>query len=326
MPNQYTLKKPIKFTEIRPLEPFGGNLVGIEAEPAPANTGLIFRSGDREVRACLENTRATMCTTAIQNKQLKVLNSEHFLATLCAYDIANAFINIKTHNSKSRKFFKKLGFAENTVVIPYFGNDLQKNVCDAIESVGVLNQEVKRPTIRLEKEIISSNEQLKLTPINGKDLIFNITTNYSVIGEQKLETIITPKTYRRNADARSYNKHMRSEKVKTRGLGKQIPRLLAKAFSEKMTSAIAKYFCYPYLGLNHGFSRDNSFIAPNTVEGWLDQQRMPKEICWHSIIDGLGKIALLPGKLIGVKIESKYASHKTYLKTLKENQYKFHLE
>lgn len=321
MPNQYTINKPIK---LQGIEPFGGNLVDIEIAPAPINKGLIFRSEGRQVKACLENTRATMCTTAIQNKELKVLNSEHLLATLNpVYNISNAFINIKTHDSKSREFFKKLHIAKNTVVIPYFGNDLQKNVCDAIESIGVLNQEVKRPTIRLEKEIISSNEQLKLTPINGKDLIFNITTNYSVIGEQKLETIITPKTYKRNADARSYNKHIRSEKVKTRGPGKQIPRLLAKAVSEKIASSIVKYACYPYLGLNHGFSRDNSFIAPNTVEGWLDQQRMPKEICWHSIIDGLAKVALLPGKLIGVKIESKYASHKTYLKTLKENQHKF---
>ena len=317
MPNQYTINKPIK---LQGIEPFGGNFVDIEIAPAPINTGLIFTSEGKQVKACLENTRATMCTTAIQNKELKVLNSEHLLATLNpVYNISNAFINIKTHDSKSREFFKKLHLAENTVVIPYFGTDLQKNVCEAIESVGALNQGVKRPIIRLEEEIISSNEQLKLTPIKGKDLVFNVITNYPVIGQQELETIITPNTYKPNADARSYNKHIRSEKVKTRGIGKQIPRFLAKVFNEKSSSVIAKYGCYPWLGLNHGFSRDNSFIAPDIVKGWLTQQRMPKEICWHSIIDGLGKVALLPGKLVGVKIESKYASHKTYLKTLKEH-------
>ncbi len=317
MLNQYTLNDSIEFTEKK--EPFGGNLVDIEVEPAPINTDIIFRSKGREVKACLENTRATMCTTAIQNKQLKVLNSEHILAALEVYDISNAFINITTHDSKSRKLFKKLHFAKNTVVVPYFGTDLQRNVCDAIESVGVLNQEVKRPTIRLKKEIISSNKQLKLIPIEGDDLVFKVTTNYPVIGKQALETIITSKTYKRNANARSYNKHMRSEKVKTRGIGKIFPRLLAKVFSDEKGTKIAKYLCYPWLGLNHGFSRDNSFIAPNTIEGWLKQQRMPKEICWHSIIDGLGKVALLSGKLVGVKIECEYADHKTYLKTFKRH-------
>lgn len=317
MPNQYTIKESIQFTEI---EPLGGNKVDIEIEPAPKNTGIIFRSEDKEVQACLKNARATMCTTAIENKQLKVLNSEHILATLCVYDISNAFINIKTHNSKSREFFRKMHIARNTVVIPYFGIDLQKNVCTKIESVGTLDQKIDRPTIKLKKEIISINSQLKVTPfIEGHALIFNVTTNYPIIGEQTLETMITPENYKQNANARHYNKHMRGEKVKIRGPGKQIPRLLTKVFNEEKCTKIARYMCYPWLGLNHGFSREVSFIAPNTAEEWLEQERMPKEICWHSIVDGLGKIALLPGKLINTRIECKYANHKTYLQTFKEN-------
>ena len=315
MSNQYTLNKSIRFTEI---EPFGGNTEDVEIEPAPINTGFIFRFEDKEVKACLKNAEATMCTTAIKNNQLKVLNSEHLLATLCAYDISNAFINIKTHYSKSREFFRKMNIAKNTVVIPYFGIDLQRNVCNAIESVGILNQKVDRPIIKLEKEIISNNSQLKLTPIKGEALEFKVITDYPIIGEQIIETTITPENYKYLAGCRSYNKHMRSEQVKIRGLGKHIPRLITKIFSEEQGTIIAKYLCYPWLGFNHGFSRETTFVAPQTVREWKKQERIPSEIGGHSIIDGLGKVALLPGKLIGARIECQYASHKTYLKTFKK--------
>ena len=319
MPNQYTLKNSIEFTKIEPIEPFGGNIVDIEIEPAPKDTGFVFRSEGKEVKACLKNTKATMCTTVIINEQLKVLNSEHILATFCAYYISNALINIRTHYSKSREFFRNMNIAKDTVVIPYFGTDLQKNVCTAIESVGTLDQKTERPIIKLKQEIISSNSQLKITPIKGEALEFKVITDYPIIGKQIIETTITPKNYKYMAGCRSYNKHMRPEKIKTRGLGKHVPRLIGRIFSEEQGNVIARYLCYPWLGFNHGFSRDTNFVAPYTRTEWLKQERIPSEIGGHSIIDGLGKIALLNGKLTGARIECQYAGHKTYLKTFKQH-------
>jgi len=315
MYHQKTLKSKV---ELEGKEPFGGQLVYIGMAPAPENTGIVFRSENREVKACLQNARATMCTTAIRNKELCVLNAEHLLATInWGYGISNAYINISTTYSKSRKLFKNLGLARNTEVIPYFYPGLQKVICKAIESVGIKVQEAEEKTNKLEKRIETKN--LLFEPIKGNNLEFHVITNYPGIGEQTRDMIVNTENYKQIADARSYAKHVSPEKVKIRGLGKNIPRFLAKFLDLDTTgSTLAKYLCYPWLGFSHGFSRDANFFPPATKGKWEYMERMPAEIGAHSIIDGLGKLALTEKRLIGARITCRFAGHKDYMRLLKK--------
>jgi len=326
MHTQKTISKPIPLAGIGP---FGGNPVDITFVPAKPDTGIIFTVNEggveRQVKATLQNTYGGMCTTKIKNKGLTVLNAEHILATKEVFDISNLEIQIKTHCSISREIFKYFDLFrlhKNTVVIPYFQPNLQTTVCEAIESTGIIDQGIERPTQRLKETIQSSESDPKLifTPNNTDNLIFKVFTDYPVIGKQEIEIIITPETYKQIANARSYNKHLGGENTIRRGPEKWATRGLGKIItSDNARSFLARGLCYPWFGFNHGFTRDTNFFPTKTKKQWLEQERMYSEIAAHSIIDALGRICLLEEKLVGVTITCKYAGHKDYLKFLKAN-------
>jgi len=320
---QRTLKSAI---ELSGKEPLGGNYVKIKVSPAPTNVGIWFMAEDKRVKACLANAKASHCSTKIKNNEMSVLNSEHLLATLKAYGISNAIISIKTDYSRSRRVFRSLGIERNTFIIPYFAPELEKRVCEKIESVGLAEQNTKRQTYRLDRKIETPEKIPKLTfePIEGENLIFKVITDYPVIGEQEVSITITPESYKTIANARSYNKHFRGEKVFKRGPGKTIPRFLASFLPvDTCGNVLAKYLCYPWFGLDHGFSRETNFLAPSTKEEWLKQERMPAEIACHSVIDGLGAVSLLEYNLIGTKITCHFGAHRDYIRLLQANLDKF---
>ena len=320
---QRTLKKTV---ELFGKEPLGGNYVKVEVSPASTNKGIWLIAEGGRVKACLANAKASHCSTKIKNNEVSVLNSEHLLATLRAYGISNAFISISTENSRSRKFFRSLGIEKNTFIIPYFAPELEKEVCEEIEGVGLTEQNAKRKTYRLDRKIETPEKTPKLTfePIEGSDLVFKVITDYPVIGEQEASITITPESYKTIANARSYNKHLKGEKVFKRGPGKTIPRLLASFLPvDTYGNVLAKYLCYPWFGLDHGFSRETNFLAPGTREEWKKQERMPAEIACHSVIDGLGAVSLLEYDLIGTKITCHFGGHSDYIRFLQANLDKF---
>ncbi|HJX49844.1 MAG TPA: UDP-3-O-acyl-N-acetylglucosamine deacetylase [Candidatus Nanoarchaeia archaeon] len=298
-------------------EVYGGNNVDVLISPASTDRGLFFRTLDGECDASILHAKASKSSVLLKDGKVGIIGVEHLLAPFYAYDISNAEIYVKRNKSKSYAFLEKIGLASKLQVVPSFRGVLEE-VCEAIEKIGVKDKEKSRETYKLKKKI-SLSPRLVFEPIDGENLIMDITTEYPVIGKQEKEITITPSTFKEISSARNYARFFDGEveydvfewKHLTQGLARLIKSDRARGF-------LAKFLCYPQFGIGHGFTRDNLFISPGTKGKWLEQERMPAEIAGHSVIDGLGVISLLSKKLVGAKVTCRFGSHKDYINTVKE--------
>jgi len=90
---QLTLKEAV---EIEGWSLYSGEKCNLEILPAPADIGLIFKTGGKEIKSCLEhiNFEEKSHTTSLKKGNLKIKTVEHLLAALWGLGIDNAFINL----------------------------------------------------------------------------------------------------------------------------------------------------------------------------------------------------------------------------------------
>lgn len=300
---QKTLKES---TTIRGIEAFGGNDVNVTLRPADPNTGIVFELPNGTIPADIKYVQTSgpfNFTFLLKKKNSELLCAEHILATTYAMGIDNARIQIERSSSKSLKLMEHLYLATKKQAIPYFPPENEKNFYEAIEKTGLIEQPAQRKILRLEEKI--ENERLIIEPIDSNDLIITANTNYKKIGEQTATLTITPENYKAISNARAYMK------------------VIPHWAPENLVKFLGGIFFYPHHGLKSGMSNKINFRQTRTKEQWENQERMPNEIAYHTIIDKLGALALLPGKLQGAHLTSKFSGHKNDIQTLKENLYKF---
>jgi UDP-3-O-acyl-N-acetylglucosamine deacetylase len=300
---QKTLRKPVY---IRGKEPFGGCDVELTLKPSDVYTGISFELPDRKrIPAALEYATATGFTTALSYNGSRVLIPEHILATLYASGIDNATVQVRRIPSKSLECLEKLGLATKNQVIPYFPPENELTLYKKIQEAGLAEQNAPRRKLRLERTIITEEEKLIFQPIPSEEFVMTVKTNYPKIGEQTATMRITPENYEKISAARAYMKH--------------IPTWA----NEDVTQAIGGLFIYPQYGFGTGMSTEVNFRQTKTAQEWKSQERMPGEVAHHTIIDKLGAIALLPGRLNGVHIKCNRSGHTHDIQTLKKYKHLF---
>jgi len=301
--SQRTLKKPVR---IIGTEAFGGNKVNVTLHPAAPNTGIEFKLPTGIIPANINYAQTSgpfNFTFLLKNGDAELLCSEHILATTYATGIDNVQIQIDKIPSRNFKTLEKLGWSTKRQAVPYFPPNNERALYHAIQQTGLVEQNAPRKILRLEEEI--GNERLSIKPIDSDELILTAKTDYKKIGKQKTTLVITPKNYEKISKARAYMK------------------LIPHWASEKVGKFLGGFVMYPHHGLKSGMSSELNFRQTRTAEQWKAQERMPSEVACHTIIDKLGALALIPGRLKGVHVISKYSNHKNDIKILKENQYKF---
>jgi len=323
---QKTLKEPIL---LGGMGYFGGEQFGLNIRPAPVNTGRVFEttrgfvpirpeclrtpkygrissrlSQDRTVhglrrRGLLPYFDSSSRTLTFSYKGNEVICSEHVLATLRAYDVDNAVIEVRRKPSRGFRTMDEYGLATRVMVVPPLP-ELQKTLCDAIEETGMEEQDAPARIIRLKEEIVTERERLRFVPLDTDDVIITAITDYPHIGRQELTIHLNPAEYRRISTARRYaQQHI------------PLPR--------KIQDLILSFFIFPHYGLSHGFSKDNLFLPVNSEEGWKAQERFEAEIAGHSIADRIGGVvAPLPGRLAGVHITCKFSNHQHDAETIQD--------
>ena len=112
---QQTLKRKISYFG---REFYGGNNVEVVVEPADENTGIVFLTTKGEVKADIRNARQSRSSIMLQSGNAKIIHVEHFLATLYAYGIDNAFVSARRIPSRSYRLLKALNIATDIDVIP----------------------------------------------------------------------------------------------------------------------------------------------------------------------------------------------------------------
>ncbi len=280
------------------LESFGGQKVKATIYPAPTDTGIIFETKRGEVKANLQNASHFQSAIFLKQEQAGVIQVEHILATLWAYGIDNARIQLeRTNPTLSFKALSSLGFATTIDSVP-LPEDREYTLCKKIEEVGTIEQERKRKLLTLDEKF--ETEKLSFFPTNESGLVIKAKINYPVIGEEIVEIGITPESYKNELSmSRSYVKHVPSW------------------FPMKLASAIAM-FAYPSYGIGHGFTESRFFTPPKNLEEWRRKEIYLGEIARHAIVDRLGAISLLDRRLDGIKVETYRSGHANDLAVLRE--------
>ncbi|HLD02589.1 MAG TPA: UDP-3-O-acyl-N-acetylglucosamine deacetylase [Candidatus Nanoarchaeia archaeon] len=301
MEKQRTLKDDI---EILGIEPYGGNRVSLKISPASENRGIIFyNAAHGAVRANLAAAQAYKSSITLRNDTMSVLNVEHILATLYSYGIDNAMIQVARQPNKSFAFLEYLHLATAMQVLPYF-TEREKTLCERIDEVGVEAQQMPRRMLRLKEDIITDKLSLEKTDTPG--LIVRATTSYPLLGESTIELQITPEAYKSELSrARPYAKHAPA----------WMPRKITRFFACLLN---------PSFGLSHGFDEDNVLVPERSREKLLEEQRRVgydkgDEITRHTIVDRLGSLALLPGRLDHVRVTARFSGHANDLDVLRKN-------
>ena len=292
---QNTIRK--EFTLVG-IERLGGNLVELNFKPAMDDTGIIFQTQWGDIKARLEYALPSTNSILLRNESVSVLNVEHVLATLFAYEIDNVVIGVNRKPSRSFRLLKELGLATKVEVIPYF-EECEKTLCDKLDEVGIKQQEKVRKVLKLDKPLYT--DRLSFEPIE-EGLVIVAITDYSIPGTQILELRVNPILYR-------------DEVSRSRPYAKQVPVWMP----QKLASIIAS-FVYPTYGIGHGFANSTLLMPVRTRDEWYRSQLYPKgdEITRHTILDRLGALALLDGKLEGVRVIAQYSGHANDIRVLKE--------
>lgn len=307
MQYQHTLKEKI---ELYGTEPFGGNPVKITISPAHPDTGIIFETSKKNtirVPAKLEYAepkKSLIKFLALKNENIRIFMPEHLLAILFGYGVDNAIINLEKSPSRSSIILKYFGTARNTSVVPYLGRKL----CDALDN-NLAEQDKPRKILRLEEEI--NTEKIIFKPIKGDDIIIKAVTDYKLAKgkriKQEKEMTLSPKSIKDISTSRAYC-----------GVPLWAPKFLTRFIG---------YFLYLSYGLGYGCDESNLFYPCKSEIKWKAQELMDNEIACHTILDRIGDtFALFNGRVSGIHLTCKFASHKDAIETVKKYREKFYVE
>lgn len=297
MQHQHTIREPIT---VSGLEPYGGNTVDIEINPADEDTGIIFETPRGSIKADIDHASQKRSSITLSNGRVELSVVEHFLATLYAYGIDNATISIHQRPSRSYRILQISGLANKASVLPTLP-DRQRTLCERLEEVGTKQQTKTRRVKRITNPI--HTKRLQFEPIEGDDLLITAITDYPIPGEERHTLTVTPNNYREQvAASRAHMKHL-----------KYIPRFVPDAFISVATS-----LAYPSFGVGHGYDEKTFFLPPKTLKEWREAEIYQEEIARHTIVDRLGAIALLGERLEGVHITTRFSGHRNDIDVLKK--------
>jgi UDP-3-O-acyl-N-acetylglucosamine deacetylase len=294
---QHTIRRDIAYDGVTLL---GGCPMEVRISPADANKGITFFTPTGSVHADLRSASAYKRYSILLEDKLnggRVLQPEHFLATLFAYGIDNADIHLRRRPTKSYGFMKACGLATDIEVIPVFG-DRELNLCRKIEEAGLEKQDAPLRYITVNKKV--GTAKLSFEPREQDGLEIEAETDYPIPGREVLSVAITPENYRDQlASSRMFSKIYRS----------WMPDWAAKMIVS---------FWNPSFGVGTGFSRETVFLPTRTKEEWIKQDRYGYgELTRHTIVDRLGAIALLDGILNYTYVRARFSSHRNDLETLR---------
>ena len=101
------------------------------------------------------------------------------------------------------------------------------DIVNAINSVGIIPQEVPQPCLVIEKDVHVGDEDhfVAATPGTGSRLVVEYDLDYphAHVGRQRYKTVITPETFQTNlAAARTFVTDKEAHKLQARGFAQQV--------------------------------------------------------------------------------------------------------
>ena len=255
---QKTLKKYFKLSGITL---HSGEISKVKVNPAPANTGIIFKRTDLKIphietliKANIKSVVNSELCTKLSNKYgHSVSTIEHLMSAFHGLGIDNAIIEI------------------NKAELPILDGSSLEYVTE-IEEAGIKNLHAKRKIINITRPIIfrDKDSYIKVTPAN------NMSINYTIVYDHKL---IKEQNFIFKLDSKHNYKNIISNS-RTFGFKEEVEFLKEK-------------------GLIAGGSLENAIVLDK--DGIMNQSvlRHDDEFVRHKVLDFIGDIYLLGHKVRG---------------------------
>ena len=179
---QKTIKKSVSFQGIGL---HTGKKVSMTVEPAPFDTGYVFKVTDKskkinEIDAYYTNVKSTnLCTLLADSKGNQVSTVEHVLSALYGLEIDNAFIKL------------------DSIEIPICDGS-SKEFVKAFDKVGYKEQPNFKKYVRILKkvEIKEGNKTVRVSPFDQTLITSEIDFEHKSIGKQSISLLLNPEIYR----------------------------------------------------------------------------------------------------------------------------------
>lgn len=220
----------------------------VEIHPAPENTGIIFRQGLQTISGTAANVVDTSRGTTIGFNGFKVLTIEHLMAALRGTGVDNAYVEIVGGETP----------ALDGSAGPYI---------DAIESVGLVEQEAERRRISISEPICVRRRDsfILAVPATEMRITYVMAYDHPMIGAQSSAYVLNEADFGKEiAPARTFV------------LYEEVAGLLDRALAQ-------------------GGSVDNVIVI------WQDRMssalRFPDELVRHKVMDMIGDLSLVGGLL-----------------------------
>lgn len=335
MKSQRTIKGRFSLTGI---DPAGGNPVYVTFSPLDSDSGIWFSTKRGRLPFKKEHIRTTRSIAISQSMILSdgrtgFMNIEHPLATFMAYEIDNIEVYLDRELSLSSRLLRPLGKAKRIEIFPNIPF-LQRSLCDMIEDVGLEEQEGTVRKLRMNVEAFESEDgRLKFERLEGDELRVRAFTQYVLrngdIVRGEREIALNPRDYREIACARAFCgaalKPPRgySEGSRKTGLLHGAPVWLPK----DVMKFIGKFLYLSY-GLGHGMDETYIFYPASSERKWRENEIIRDEIAAHTCIDRGGDVfavlqATYDARPAGIRVTSRFASHRNAYETVRENLDKF---
>ena len=146
-----------------------GKKISLTLNPAPVNSGIIFRRTDLEsapIKASLENVFDTRLSTSLSNEQIKISTVEHLLSALAGIGIDNAMVELDGPE------------------VPIMDGSARPFVF-MIQSAGIQEQTDSKKFIKIKKtiEVKQDEKWAKIEPFDGFKVAFTIDFDHPAFSE-----------------------------------------------------------------------------------------------------------------------------------------------
>jgi len=146
-----------------------GKKISLTINPAPVNSGIIFKRTDLEsspIKASLENVFDTRLSTSLSNDHIKISTVEHLLSALAGIGIDNAMIELDGPE------------------VPIMDGSARPFVF-MIQSAGIKEQTDSKKFIKIKKtiEVKQDEKWAKIEPFDGFKVAFTIDFDHPAFSE-----------------------------------------------------------------------------------------------------------------------------------------------
>ncbi len=216
---------------------FTADEITVEIHPAPVDHGPLFELvrdvGTYPIRVHPENVIETENRTVLadpKNRHIQVNITEHVLGALHGMGVDNAVIRV------------------DSIELPLIDGSALSYI-QAIDKVGIVEQDAPRNEIVIEKPIFIDDGALQLVlPYDGLRLTYYLDHPHDVVGKRLAQIDVSPETFRRRiGPARTFVKEeqaadlLHSDKVKHKDISQV---LVVHADSTSQPLRFADEYCY----------------------------------------------------------------------------------